>query len=221
MCEEPAQRFERFHRNGERAMPGHVAAYFGGIATVVAAMGVGFGSAVMLVDTQPAPKEPPRALTKQHEPVAAAADMERQTAPVASSAAAPRAQSAVQGLASVPASPAPAPAPQPAQGPEHSAAMAYAPQPQPPSAPKPPKESRKPFVAAPAPTTAARDPGTVQSEFRRKHEQKKLQDPKAVAQRKAKKPYIVEQWVEREEVQEQPVERTPRQAELFGLISDH
>jgi hypothetical protein len=43
--------------------------FFAGVATVVAAMGVGFGGALVLTSTTPAHKEPPAAFAKRDEPL--------------------------------------------------------------------------------------------------------------------------------------------------------
>ena len=46
-----------------------VVIYFAGIGTVVAALGLGFGSALLLTTATPVPKEPPAAFAKREQPV--------------------------------------------------------------------------------------------------------------------------------------------------------
>jgi hypothetical protein len=51
------------------AMASPVVVYFAGIGTVVAALGIGFGSAIMLTSTTPVQKVPPAAFAKKEQPV--------------------------------------------------------------------------------------------------------------------------------------------------------
>src|SRR5215203_4797853 len=53
----------------EVAMATPVVIYFAGIGTVVAALGLGFGSALLLTTATPVPKEPPAAFAKREQPV--------------------------------------------------------------------------------------------------------------------------------------------------------
>jgi hypothetical protein len=50
-------------------MASPVVVYFAGIGTVVAALGVGFGSAIMLTSTTPVQKVPPAAFAKREQPL--------------------------------------------------------------------------------------------------------------------------------------------------------
>jgi hypothetical protein len=50
-------------------MASPVVVYFAGIGTVVAALGIGFGSAIMLTSTTPVQKVPPAAFAKREQPV--------------------------------------------------------------------------------------------------------------------------------------------------------
>ena len=50
-------------------MASPVVVYFAGIGTVVAALSIGFGSAIMLTSTTPVQKVPPAAFAKREQPV--------------------------------------------------------------------------------------------------------------------------------------------------------
>jgi hypothetical protein len=53
----------------EVAMASPVVVYFAGIGTVVAALTIGFGSAIMLTNTTPVQKVPPAAFAKREQPL--------------------------------------------------------------------------------------------------------------------------------------------------------
>lgn len=130
--------------------------YFAGVGTVVAALGVGFGGAVMLTNSTPVHKEPAAAFAKRDLPVQPpVAEAPVPTATIAPISPIPKKIEEVSALQFAPPSPPPGlPVPRPTIAPDGPSIAAAAPKPATPRAYSPPPGART-NSSPPAPTVRA------------------------------------------------------------------